>query len=246
MKNKLIYIVGGSVITGSLFLSGTALAAAKHQAPRGIRSQYAEASHTPSIRPALFGTVTAISGSNVTVEGRVSKGTVQTTYTVDAASAKITKGFGQGASVIPVSTIAVGDRVAVFGAISGTTITATSISDSAKPAASAPKSSNGRRMPNFAGVVTSATGGSFTFLNHARNTSAASTSYAVTTTSATTFLKKKAGATAADITAGESVVVIGTLDASTNTITATKVYIIPATANGKIPFGRKMTGKKSQ
>jgi hypothetical protein len=51
MKNKLVYIIGSSLITGSLIFGGTALAAERN-------------------RPALFGQVVAVEGSRVTVSGK--------------------------------------------------------------------------------------------------------------------------------------------------------------------------------
>src|ERR1700722_5977915 len=77
-------------------------------------------------RPAVVGTVSAVSGTTLTVTGMAGpNGGSPTTYTFDASSATVTKS-GQTSSV---SSIAVGDTVAVQGTVSGTTVTATSIRD---------------------------------------------------------------------------------------------------------------------
>ena len=110
MKSKLIYIIGSSLITGSLIFGGTAFAA-------------------ESTRPAIFGQVAAISGREITVTGRSGKQGTVTTYTVDASKAKITQGLGQGATAIDLSNIEVGDKIAVLGSITGDAVVASSVFD---------------------------------------------------------------------------------------------------------------------
>ncbi|HEV8666430.1 MAG TPA: hypothetical protein VN665_01100 [Candidatus Paceibacterota bacterium] len=110
MKNKLIYIIGSSLITGSLIFGGTAYAA-------------------ENTRPAIFGQVAAISGREITVTGKSGKQGTTTTYTVDASKAKITEGLGQGATTVDLSNVAVGDRVAVLGQITGDAVVASSVFD---------------------------------------------------------------------------------------------------------------------
>ncbi len=110
MKNKLVYIIGSSLITGSLIFGGTAYAA-------------------ENARPAIFGQVAAISGREITVTGRSGRQGTTTTYTVDASKAKITQGLGQGATAIDLSKVEVGDRVAVLGSITGDAVVASSVFD---------------------------------------------------------------------------------------------------------------------
>lgn len=80
-----------------------------------------------AMRPAVFGTVSAVSGDIITVTGR--QGFASTspsiTYTVDATNATVRKDNATST----VSAIAVGDTVAVQGTVSGTNVTATSIRD---------------------------------------------------------------------------------------------------------------------
>jgi len=70
------------------------------------------------------GTVTAVSGSMVTATGRN-----KTSYTIDASAAKLTKGMGKNAVAIALTDIKVGDMISASGAISGTTVNATSVRD---------------------------------------------------------------------------------------------------------------------
>ncbi len=98
MKNKLIYIIGSSMVAGSLLFGGSALAAEKQNVP-----------------PAIFGSVTAINDSTITVSGKSGKHGVTTTYRVDTSGAKITQGLGIGATALSVENVSVGDKVAVLG-----------------------------------------------------------------------------------------------------------------------------------
>lgn len=70
---------------------------------------------------AIMGTVSAISGTTITITGRQDTGII---YTVDASNAKVTQGAGENTQTLSVSDIKVGDVIEVAGAIS---ISATSI-----------------------------------------------------------------------------------------------------------------------
>jgi len=96
MKNKLVYIIGGTLVAGSLIFGGTAI------------------SQETAARPAMFGSVVAIEGSRVTVSGKSGKDGATTIYTVDTSDAKITEGLGQGATALSTQNVAVGDQVAVL------------------------------------------------------------------------------------------------------------------------------------
>ena len=76
----------------------------------------------------ILGTVTAVSGTTLTVSGHtlVNEKAALSTYTVGASQAKVNKGSTTSATV---SSIAVGDKVLVQGNISGTTVTAKVIVD---------------------------------------------------------------------------------------------------------------------
>ncbi|MBU6447879.1 hypothetical protein KGQ24_03525 [Patescibacteria group bacterium] len=91
-------------------------------------------------KPAAAGKVTAINGNVITLSGRDFTTKSNTTYTVDAANATITKlnppisnGSKPTSTPISVSQIAVGDMLIVQGTVSGTTIQATTIRDRQLP-----------------------------------------------------------------------------------------------------------------
>ncbi|MGB7957550.1 MAG: DUF5666 domain-containing protein [Minisyncoccia bacterium] len=71
--------------------------------------------------PGVFGQVTAINGTTITITDSRNN----TTYTIDASSAAVTKN-GAASSI---ASIAVGDTIMVQGTTSGDSVTATSIMD---------------------------------------------------------------------------------------------------------------------
>ena len=86
---------------------------------------------TTANQPGIGGTVTAISGSTITVQGKNS-----TSYTVDASTAKISKitapataGAKPTVTTITASDIQIGDTIRAQGTISGTSVIATQITD---------------------------------------------------------------------------------------------------------------------
>jgi hypothetical protein len=81
-----------------------------------------------TMKPGVFGTVTAVNGNAITINGRQGFGptaTATTTYTVDATNATVKK--NNAASTV--SAIAVGDMIFAQGTITGTNVVATSIRD---------------------------------------------------------------------------------------------------------------------
>lgn len=127
MKHKLVYIIGGSIVAGSLMFGGTSYAADSQRNWSGGRAP--KSSYMSTTTPAIFGSVTAVSDTGITVSGKSGKNGTTTTYTVDVTKAKITQGFGQGASVIAPSNMEVGDKVAVLAAISGDAVVASAVFD---------------------------------------------------------------------------------------------------------------------
>jgi hypothetical protein len=122
MKHKLIYIIGGSLVAGSLMFGGSALAADANR-----------------VTPAVFGSVVAIGSGGIRVSGKSGKQGTTTTYTVDVSKAKITKGLGQGASVVAPANVEVGDKVAVLGVITGDAVFASAAFDKENAAKSKQK-----------------------------------------------------------------------------------------------------------
>jgi hypothetical protein len=269
---KLMIVAGGvALLAGG---AGTAIAMQSHAQSRVATSagqvqltdsadqstgqSTTSTKHTKPAKPAAVGTVTAISGSTLTVTDKQSN----TTYTVDASNATITKVTAPSATTgtpttppakptettISVSGIAVGDTVMVQGTVSGTSVTATKIVDGQM---------FGRRggmhgpKPAAQGTVTAVSGTTLTVTDKQSGTS-----YTVDASNAT--VKKIVAAvaatttaqpakptittiTASDIAVGDTVMVQGTV--SGTNVTATSV------TDGNFPaprFGGRHGGQKPQ
>ena len=157
----------------------------------------------------VFGTVSAISGTTLTVTSNAQNGGTATTYIVDASSATVTKS-GTASSV---SAIAIGDTVAVQGTVNGTSVTATSIRDGVMTGG---MRGNGNGV---FGTVSAISGTTLTVTSNAQNGGTATT-YIVDASSATVT---KAGATStlSAIAVGDTVMIQGTV--SGTSITATTI-----------------------
>jgi hypothetical protein len=90
-----------------------------------------EAGEGMRMMPGVFGTVSAVDGTSLTVLGRSASSTATTTFSVDASSAKVIK--GPATSTASVADIQVGDKVIVQGPVSGTSVTAKLIIDGLPP-----------------------------------------------------------------------------------------------------------------
>jgi hypothetical protein len=77
-------------------------------------------------QPVIAGTISSINGASLTVTT-----TSNVTYTVDASNAKIV----EGQNTIALSSIIVGNKVLIQGAVNGTSITASTVIDQSAPAA---------------------------------------------------------------------------------------------------------------
>ncbi|MCE9541879.1 DUF5666 domain-containing protein [Candidatus Kaiserbacteria bacterium] len=114
--------IGFAGITAADTTSGTGTGIVGH-----VRAMFSGAGEG---KPVAFGKISAISGTTITVAQTNQKDSTVTTYTVDAANAKITKAAqGAAPSTITIAGLSVGDSVAVRGTVSGTNVTATDIMD---------------------------------------------------------------------------------------------------------------------
>jgi hypothetical protein len=184
-------------------------------------------------RPAVVGTVSAISGDILTVSGKqftksttfgVAPTSTTITYTVDATNATVTKA-GVASSV---SAITIGDMVAVQGKVSGTNVTATSIRDgmmtrgtgkdagtgTSTNANSAANLVAGNGQPIVGGSITAISGNTLTVTNKSNVT------YTVDATNSK-FLQGTTVVTISGLKVGDTVVVQGTVNG--NNITASTV-----------------------
>jgi len=95
-----VYILGGTMLAGSLIFGGS----------------LKDARAAGETAPVLFGSVVEVNGQTITVAGKSGKAAAPTTYTLDASNAQITEGLGLGSQELSPQNIAVGDAVAVIGA----------------------------------------------------------------------------------------------------------------------------------
>jgi len=210
MKNKISYIVLGSALLGFLAVGSTVFAAG-YGFGRGVG--------TVGRTPGVFGTVSAINGSTLTVTSKgFGQNATTTTYTVNATNATVNKN-GTSSSL---SGITVGDTVSVQGTVSGTDITATTIRDGALARGGiGPKMNVSIQKPNVSGVVASVSGNTITMTSKmGRNKNATTTTYTVDATSAT-VTKNSTSSSVSSIAIGDTIMVKGTV--SGTNITATTI-----------------------
>ena len=119
MQNKLkVPLLASVALLGGVGAGLVGLASAQTTTASPTTTTYVQGkAHTP---PTAMGTVTAISGSTLTITDK----RTSTTYTVNASGATVEKDRNTTAAL---SDIKVGDMVGVEGTQSGTTITATNI-----------------------------------------------------------------------------------------------------------------------
>ena len=154
--SKRVIFVTGSVMALTVLMALPTFAATQPMNGRQGWSTSSTNMHKPA--PGVGGKITAINGSILTVTGRNN-----TTYTVDATNATITK----SGTASQLSAIAVGDNIMARGTLSGTNLTATSIMDGV-PAKVGEKEQPGQevrggmRGNGAFGTVTGINGSSFT------------------------------------------------------------------------------------
>lgn len=138
--------VSGTNVTATMIRDGVGMMGGR-RGPGGMgpRSATSTPPTSPVVgngQPIVAGTVSAISGSTVTINN---KSNVQ--YTIDASNAKIL----EGQNTIALSSVAVGDSVVVQGTVNGTSVTATTIIDQSHGSTSTP-TSGGQHVGFFAGI----------------------------------------------------------------------------------------------
>jgi len=170
------------------------------------------------MRPVVFGTVSAVSGDIITVNGRQGFGANATTaaFTVDVTNAKVVKDNATST----VSSIAVGDTVVVQGTVSGKNVTATMIRDGkiggqngrgpnggmnplGRGATSTPIEGNGQ--PVLAGTVSAITGSTLSITNKSN------VSYTIDASSAK-ITEGQDTVSLSSVNVGDSIIVQGTVN----------------------------------
>ncbi len=154
----------------------------------------------------VMGTVTAVSGTTITMTSKEGNSSTETTYTVDASKAIVTKN-GETSSV---SVILANDKIMVEGTVSGTTITAEKIHLGLGDQLDI----EGSGEPIVAGKITAISGNTITISNKA-------STYAIDASSAKFVVKGVTSATISNISVGDSVVVQGAINGTS--VTASSV-----------------------
>lgn len=236
------YAIAGATVASTLLLAGTAFAATTnsgHWGP-GMNGHIQGNMH-----PGVAGTVTAVSGSTITISstshGPRGQGTsaatqsTATTYMVDASNATVTK----SGATSTVASIAVGDTVMVQGTVNGTNVTATMIRDG-MPGGMHPGQGQGGMMANFKGNGQPVIGGTVNAISGSTLTitNTSNVTYTVDDTNAT-VIKQGATSTASSILSGDRVVVQGTVNGSS--VTASTIMDNGATSAAQQNTGSPQT-----
>ncbi len=174
------------------------------------------------MRPVVAGTVTAISGNTITIsghQGMASSSAPQTTFTIDATNAKITKANTTGT----ITSIVVGDTITVSGTLTGTNVVATMIRDGVmlgrggemrnnaiRNDAQAMQQLQGNGQPVVAGTISAINGASITITNKSNVT------YTVDANTAK-ILVSGATSSLSSVKVGDAVVVQGSVNGTTIT-----------------------------
>lgn len=252
MKNKkLAFVVTSSILAGSVMLGGTAFAQTTGTTPNILRGgsrpdsglmRGRVAGHEKDLE--VRGTVTSVSGTTITIKGRVGpKGSAGIVYTVDASHAKVTKG-GASSSV---ASIAVDDALAVEGTVNGTSVVATAIRDGMmarggtdkqggardlgeRRYSSTPPVAEGNGQPIIGGTVTAISGTTISITNKSN------VSYTIDA-SAAKLRRGDVVVAVTSISVGDSVIVQGTV--SGNSVSASTIFDQKSSAAGSPHAGER-------
>jgi hypothetical protein len=240
LQNTLLAVASGAIILGSLLAAGVASAQTPPTSGQGGGGAGGGRSGMNHTMPGVFGTVSTISGTTLTLSSKGFGGPQATdasasakTYTVDASSATV---FKDGATST-LSSVAVGDTVMAAGTVSGTSVTATTIRDGVvsgmggKPgetqqgtsdmrgegghASSTPSVIQGNGEPVIGGTVSTVSGNALTV-----TTAQGNVTYSVDVSSAV-IKKDNATSSVSNIAVGDKVVVQGTVNG--NSVAASSV-----------------------
>lgn len=212
-------------VAASLIFVGTTFAAYAAAPTAAHRSSSAAAhSRARPAAPVVFGRVTSISGSTITLAGRRNS----ETYTVDASHASVSLHHGSTTATLSLADIKVGDYIGVMGTTTGTTVTASAITGSPKGPKPHSKDHVGRgniEKPVAIGMILSISGDSFTMSSKAPHASTTGETLVVRTSSSTVYMKDGKLDSLSDLMAGMTVAVTGTRAKDSHTISATSVHI---------------------
>jgi hypothetical protein len=244
MKNRISAgLIAISAIVGLAFAGSTFAAATPiNSGQRGL-SEQGQFQGRMQQRPGVFGTVSAINGTNITVTSKgFGTSSVSKTFSVDVSNAIV---MDKGATST-ISAVAVGNQVSVQGTINGISVIATKINlgmsfgrgDGQNPGKGAggrfASSSNmieGNGQPIIGGTVSAINGATITITNKSN------VSYTVDASSAT-ITKGNIASSVSSVIIGDNILVQGTINGTS--VTATTV-----TDQGAIDGNKKADSKPS-
>ncbi len=196
------------------------------------RGEGSDRENGANMRPAVFGTVSAVNGNMITVTSKLrfrrsgnnatTTAATTATYTVDASKATVTK---NGASS-SVANITVGDMIMVQGTVSGTNVTATAIRDNVVQRDFQRTQPNpiiqGNGQPIVSGSVTAINGNTITITNKSNVT------YTIDASGAT-VQSGNSTSTLSSIVTGDNVIVQGAVNGTS--VTASSIIVQGKPAN---------------
>jgi hypothetical protein len=218
MTKKSTVIALAAVILSASAFGFNGIALAENQASSSWKSSQGHIKNYLQHAPGVIGTISSINGNIIAMTGKNN-----TTYTIDASTAKI---FKNRNTVITAADMKVGDVIMAQGTVSGTSVAATTIFDG-KPIVGKKNQGN---FPGVMGVVSSMNG--TTFMVTAKD----GVVYTIDAANAKIHKGSPAiAATLSDILNGDTIMVRGSV--SGTTVTASTIL------DGKLEQGRNK-GKK--
>lgn len=227
---KYIYLIT-TLITAGIFALAVPALAENNQGGNSVNIGTGNNVQTKT----TSGTVSAISGSNITIAVKQELANVTTTvsFTVNASGASITKNGVAGV----LANILIGDKISVQGTIIGTNITATTIRDGQNNQG---ENDSNKMSPNVVGKVTAINGNILTINRKQESDNNSSVSAAEFTVDAANakILRGETVIAVSNIAVGDNIVVQGTL-------TGTKV-VATLIRDGKMGNGSNNQGDNNQ
>ncbi len=166
--------------------------------------------------PGIFGTVSSVNGTTLTVAGKLGprNGSSTSVYTVNAANATVIK----NGATSTIASIAINDTIMVRGTVSGSNVVATEIRDGFPGSGPRGPQANpiikGNGEPVLGGTVSAINGSSLTITNKSNVT------YSVDATNAS-IVKMGTSTTISNVAVGDTLVIQGTVNG--NSVTASSI-----------------------
>ena len=234
------------LIAATLSVSSSALAAAKITVKTATKTVAKTTVKKTAVKPVLNGQVVSATAKKVVVKSGTKN------YNIDVAKTKVSRqATATTTKTVAAKDLKKGETVSVFGTLSKTKVTATSIiagslktnnSTSTNPnifadkkhgTSTPPVINHASGTPEFNmndkglfGTVTTVNDSSLTVTSMGRGEATSTGSYTVTLSSATVYSKDQTTATIGDVAVGSKIMISGDVDNTNKTVTATKIDVI--------------------